>query len=1040
MATPNTHGRTPCALRCVAAWLLLAGIEASGAAARDLSIEDRVDAQRAIEQVLWNHRTWPGENHRPKPSLDAVLTDDDLRAKVEEYLRKSNALDLWWGQPITGEQLQREMERMAKDTRDAGMLLEIFAALDDDPFLIAETLARETLSDRLIRDRYAHDDPVRDLRPFENEEPGSFDAWWDAVRETVDAEPAVSEDDYSAVVPEAGGCIADTWQSTAAGVPISYNTAVWTGTEMIVWGGRVDSGGRYRPATDSWVLTPRTANVPSPRSYHTAVWTGTEMIVWGGENGGTYFNTGGRYNPTTDSWTATSGTGVPGARSGHTAVWTGTEMIVWGGTGGTGGPQLNTGGRYNPVTNSWSATSTGLNVPEARIQHSAVWTGTEIIVWGGNHYEAYKDNGGRYNPVTNSWSTVATGANVPAPRGRHTAIWTGTTMIIWGGWGGVGVNPFNSGGRYNPATNSWATTSMGANVPELRHQHTAVWTGTEMIVWGGVGTGMPVLGGRYNPVADTWSPTSTGANTPAGRYGHTAVWTGTEMIIWGGGWEPGGRYIPATNTWAPMAFGTGATLARTSPRAVWTGTEMIVWGGYGSGVDKTGGRYLPATDSWSATSTGANTPDGRYDHTAIWTGTEMIVWGGITSITVNTGGRYNPATNSWQATSTGTGVPALRSAHSAVWTGSEMIVWGGTGGSVLNTGARYNPVTNSWVATSTGANTPAARQAHTAVWNGTDMIVWGGAGSVDLNTGGRYRPSTNTWLTTSTGANLPVPRRSHTAVWTGTEMIVWGGAGYLQTGGRYQPANDSWLATSTVGVPTGRLGHTAVWTGTEMIIWGGRDIAAYVDSGGRYDPGRDTWLATSRGMNVPTGRTLHAAVWTGSEMIVWGGSETGRPARTGGRYCTGGCTSPDMWYQDGDSDGFGLTSTQQSTCTPPAGYVTVPGDCNDASAGVWSAPIEVTNLVLGGGATTTLAWDEQGTQVGPAVTYDVARGSLGTWPVGSGGGSCVGRALQGTTMSDAGVPASGSGFWYLARGHNTCAAGTYGFQSNGVARTSGNCP
>ena len=44
-----------------------------------------------------------------------------------------------------------------------------------------------------------------------------------------------------------------------------------------------------------------------------------------------YLNTGGRYNPSTDSWTATSTTNAPAARYDHTAVWTGSEMIVWGG-------------------------------------------------------------------------------------------------------------------------------------------------------------------------------------------------------------------------------------------------------------------------------------------------------------------------------------------------------------------------------------------------------------------------------------------------------------------------------------------------------------------------------------------------------------------------------------------------------------------------------------------------------------------------------------------------------------------------------------
>ena len=70
---------------------------------------------------------------------------------------------------------------------------------------------------------------------------------------------------------------------------------------------------------------------PLADNVHTAVWTGSEMIVWGGYDGGNVLNTGGRYNPSTDSWTATSTTNAPAARTDHTAVWTGSEMIVWGG-------------------------------------------------------------------------------------------------------------------------------------------------------------------------------------------------------------------------------------------------------------------------------------------------------------------------------------------------------------------------------------------------------------------------------------------------------------------------------------------------------------------------------------------------------------------------------------------------------------------------------------------------------------------------------------------------------------------------------------
>ena len=59
-------------------------------------------------------------------------------------------------------------------------------------------------------------------------------------------------------------------------------------------------------------------------------------------------------------------------------------------------------------------------------------------------------------------------------------------MIIWGGWiqlAGYSAS-FNTGGRYNPARTAWTATST-TNAPSARVQHTAVWTGSEMIVWGG---------------------------------------------------------------------------------------------------------------------------------------------------------------------------------------------------------------------------------------------------------------------------------------------------------------------------------------------------------------------------------------------------------------------------------------------------------------------------------------------------------------------------------------------------------------------------
>ena len=115
---------------------------------RALTFAERVTYQRAIEEVYWRHRIWPKENLNPKPSLDAVMSEAVLESKVHDYLHNSQALEDNWQKPITAEQLQAEMERMARDTKQPEVLRELFEALGNDPFVIAECLARPTLVER----------------------------------------------------------------------------------------------------------------------------------------------------------------------------------------------------------------------------------------------------------------------------------------------------------------------------------------------------------------------------------------------------------------------------------------------------------------------------------------------------------------------------------------------------------------------------------------------------------------------------------------------------------------------------------------------------------------------------------------------------------------------------------------------------------------------------------------------------------------------------------------------------------------------------
>src|ERR1700757_3350944 len=86
------------------------------------------------------------------------MSQQQIEKKVEGYLRNSQALEDYWQRPIAPDQLQAEMERIASHTKQPEVLREIFAALGNDPFVIAECLARPVLAERLVTTLYAHDE------------------------------------------------------------------------------------------------------------------------------------------------------------------------------------------------------------------------------------------------------------------------------------------------------------------------------------------------------------------------------------------------------------------------------------------------------------------------------------------------------------------------------------------------------------------------------------------------------------------------------------------------------------------------------------------------------------------------------------------------------------------------------------------------------------------------------------------------------------------------------------------------------------------
>ena len=266
----------------------------------------------------------------------------------------------------------------------------------------------------------------------------------------------------------------------------------------------LNTGARYDPAAGVWTEM-STENAPSGRYNPYVFWTGEEMLVWGGfveradfpVNDTVAIGGGGLYNPVTNSWRKMASDGDPGGRRDAVVVWTGSELFVWGGIGGGGrsSKSTNDGAIYNLATNSWRQMSND-GGPSPRFNSVGVWTGTELIVWGGNTAPPsdtgcgnYAGDGARYDPATDSWTPLPA---VGAPNGRRdaVAVWTGREALFVGGdTGAHGCPTLATAGRFSPSANGWF--EMSPTRPAFDSLDGAEWTGSELVVWG---TSLPPFG------------------------------------------------------------------------------------------------------------------------------------------------------------------------------------------------------------------------------------------------------------------------------------------------------------------------------------------------------------------------------------------------------------------------------------------------------------------------------------------------------------------------------------------------------------------
>ncbi len=352
--------------------------------------------------------------------------------------------------------------------------------------------------------------------------------------------PSQAVGSAAALTRTAAPPVAGTWQRLPP-APIAGSislVSVWTGRQMLVFGRAqpkppwsVDAAAAYNPATGTWR---RLAPFPGPTGNYEgrywAVWTGKEMLVVGPIDRQAF-------NPVTNRWRRLPKTAeVPGG----IVVWTGREMIGWG--GGCCGDASSEGAAYDPTTNTMRKLARSPLAPAQR--PIGAWTGRELVLFvsginpaDGKPWPARLARAAAYNPVTDTWRRIAP---LPAVRTDASAVWDGREVLIVGGTGAPrGGNPpaaATVGFAYNPGTNRWR------RLPRMdagRAGAAAVWTGKRLLIWGGT-TGAPSSvklvtpnqGLAYDPKANRWSPLP---RAPLkGRLDPTAAWTGHAMIVWGG--------------------------------------------------------------------------------------------------------------------------------------------------------------------------------------------------------------------------------------------------------------------------------------------------------------------------------------------------------------------------------------------------------------------------------------------------------------------------------------------------------------------------
>jgi len=265
------------------------------------------------------------------------------------------------------------------------------------------------------------------------------------------------------------------------------------------------------------------SRLPSPpvtRASSAAVWTSSFLVVWGGDTGNdaVHHADGAIYDAASARWHRLPAAPVSGSSQAG-IVWTGKEVLVWGGIGD--GYLSNDGARLDPVRRRWRRLPP--SPLSSRIPVATVWTGTELLVWGETARERPVRDGAAYDPVRNRWRRIA---SAPVALNEATAAWTGEEMIVYGSLLDGGNHSRANVARgiaYDPARDRWRRLPRFPLSPQAS---AVTWTGERLVAWDYL-----LQAGAYDPARNVWSELSRLPFSPSECYPES-VFVGRLVFAW----------------------------------------------------------------------------------------------------------------------------------------------------------------------------------------------------------------------------------------------------------------------------------------------------------------------------------------------------------------------------------------------------------------------------------------------------------------------------------------------------------------------------